>query len=156
LLSVKTDNTGLYAFTLQPVGDYDVTAEMEGYSSQTKPVTVVPDTISWLDFALIPGGQLGFLMQVVDNLNQYPTAEFWYAEIEELINWFIPITSVWDERSVDLNEHISWPATLTVELYDADLNLIVRRVITVERMLNGHFYTFYMDRLPHLVDEGTY
>jgi hypothetical protein len=154
--SRTTNNLGYYLFQSLEPGVYDVTAKKEGYSSKTEQAEVFSDSQTTLDITLTRGTQLGFVMEVVDNLNLYPQAEFWYGDINgSVTNLFVVITSLWDERSVDMDA-ITWPATLTVELYTANLDLIVRRVITVERMYNGHYYTFRMDALPHLVDQGPY
>ncbi len=50
-VSAITDPSGYYTMTL-PVGDYSVTASMDGYLPQSQPAPVVKDEITTRDFAL--------------------------------------------------------------------------------------------------------
>jgi PKD repeat protein len=48
-----TDPNGYYSMTL-PAGDYQVTAELTGYETQTKPATVAVSETTVVDFVLVP------------------------------------------------------------------------------------------------------
>jgi hypothetical protein len=67
-VSTTSNISGNYILSKIPVGDREVTAVIEGYSSQTKTVEIIENEITELDF------QLTIWLQVVlpaKSLNQY-------------------------------------------------------------------------------------
>ncbi len=155
-----TGSDGYYSFPSLAPGTYDVVVEKTGYATQTKQATVVSGSTTQLDFALVMGQEIGFFMQCIDRWNDYPTAYRWSADINEVIfNYGILLTEEWNKTDVNLDTQISWPATLTVELYDLNWQLIVRKVLPVARMYNGHKYVYYTEGTGspgELVDGGVY
>jgi thiol-disulfide isomerase/thioredoxin len=56
-VSTASDASGNYILNKVPVGDREVTAVIEGYSSQTKTVEIIENEITELNFQLIPVSQ---------------------------------------------------------------------------------------------------
>jgi len=56
-LSTTSDSLGNYILNKVPVGDREVTAVIEGYSSQSETVEIIENEITELDFQLIPLSQ---------------------------------------------------------------------------------------------------
>jgi thiol-disulfide isomerase/thioredoxin len=56
-LSTTSDSLGNYILNKVPIGDREVTAVIEGYSSQSETVEIIENEITELDFQLIPLSQ---------------------------------------------------------------------------------------------------
>lgn len=152
-----TSGDGFYDMENVPPGDYEIWANKSGYTQQVKQIHVYSGQVTNVpNFVLPPeGGGIGFFMQVDFNQSDYPTAAIWWAQVQTLYLWFESVDTLWDMSNVNLGNY-TWPATLTVELYDAQLNLLKRNTKSVT-LVNGHVYSFLVNNAGgQLIDNGLY
>jgi hypothetical protein len=160
LFTGYTDANGFYDIENVPVGTYVIWCIATNYTQQQGSITINPNSVTTLDFQMPPvGTAVGFHMEVeFDPSSPWgPYAAKWYAEVDGMVAEFLPVdvsnpNSIWN-GPWDLTTR-SWPATLTVQLYDSSDTLLVTRVATVT-MQNGHAYSFYIET-DQLVDLGTF
>ena len=166
-----TDSAGFYNIQNVPVGSYILWADDNDhnpirYAQHNQTVTVAEGFTTFVDFDLAPlGTAIGFFMQVDFDPSSWPTAKYWYADINDLIvNWFLDIQlnpdALWDGSSYDMSEPHFASQTLTSELYDANYNLLVRRIVPLggaagPLVMNGHSYAFNINQ-AHLYDMGPF
>ncbi len=152
-----TGTDGTYTLNNIPPGNYTIWASKSGYVQQDKSITVYSGQVTSVpNFVLSPSGTgLGFYMEVDFDPSYYPTATLWYADVLGFYNWFKSVNDLWDASGYDLSQY-SWPATLTVELYDTNFNLIKRNMKQVT-LVNGHVYSFVVDNAGgQLIDIGLF
>jgi hypothetical protein len=147
-----TDGDGFFDIENVEPGAYEIWANKDGYVQQVKSIIVNSNQVTNVELLLPPvGAAIGFFMSIEFDPSNYPSAALWYADVANLYNWFISVNNMWDGSKIDLSTR-TWPAQLTVELYDAALNRLVRKVKSVT-MQNGRIYAFYVEQ-NQLVDMG--
>ena len=159
-----TDSNGIFQIPNVPPGAYTIWAAKSGYAQKSQNIPVTSGQNTTLSFGLDEQVvAIGFEMAVDFDPTNYPTAVYWYADINGLIfAWFLPVNGnpppLWNGQSYDMSADDFKTQTLTVELYDQNYALLVHRQVPLggaagPLVINDHIYSFNVDQ-AHLYDEG--
>jgi large repetitive protein len=163
-ISTTTASDGSFSLSNVPAGTYQCWASKSGYSQAYQNVTVTAGNVTvMLAFYLKPTSTaIGFEMDVAVDPSSYPTAVYWYADINGLIfNYFAKITALWNEDgAVDMSRTDFTTQTLTVQLFDINYNQLSNAVVPLggaagPKVKNGEVYTFNVQNQT-LVDDGPF
>lgn len=126
------------------------------------PFTIIPTSeVKWSEQHVIgPFTVISSIMPTTTGFQihlmsgNYPTAEYWYADIDDrLYGWNLGVTDPWIGKW-DMGP-AGYNGVLTVELYPAELRYMpIKRFVTDVTIRNGHVYEFYTDH-RRLVEVGT-
>jgi hypothetical protein len=165
IAETTSNQTGFFSIPNVPPGSYEAWCSATGFAQMSKPITVFALQTTSVAFDMAPlGTAIGFYMQVDFDPSSWPIAKYWYADINGTVWTWQDIqlnpTALWDESDVDMTDPIWASQTLTSELYDANYNLLVRRIVPLggaagPLVQNGRTYSFNMDQ-AHLYDMGPF
>lgn len=161
-----SDQTGFFSIPNVPPGTYVAWCSATGFTQISKTITVYSGQTASIAFDMPPiGTALGFYMGVDFDPSNYPTAKYWYADLNGGVIWTwadiqLNPDALWDESDVDMTDPDFASQALTSELYDANYNLLSRRIVPLggaagPKIVNGHAYSFNQDQ-AHLYDMGPF
>jgi len=151
---------GYFNIANVPVGHYTVWCNADGYAQMSKEIEITSGQTSSIGFDMQPvETAIGFFMQVDFDPSNYPTAAVWFSDINgAYYNYFASVNTQWDGSQWDMGQVTV--QTLTVELYDSNYALLVRRIVPLggaagPLVQNGHVYSFNVDQAK-LYDNGPF
>jgi len=119
-VSTTSNVSGNYILNKVPVGDREVTAVIEGYSSQTKTVEIIENEITELDFQLIPFSQEDQRVVMVElfvapTCPNCPKAKDAMAQLLEQYGFDKLV--VLEEYGWDVSEYTGWATAETIDRF---------------------------------------
>jgi hypothetical protein len=119
-LSTNSDSSGNYILNKIPVGNREVTAVIEGYSSQSETVEIIENEITELDFQLIPLSQENQRVVMVElfvapTCPNCPNAKDAMAQLLEQYGFDKLV--VLEEYGWDVSEYTGWATAETIDRF---------------------------------------
>jgi len=119
-VSFTTEASGNYILNEVPVGNREVTATREGYSSQTKSVEIIENETTELDFQLIPHSQENQRVVMVElfvapTCSNCPAAKNYMTQLLEQYGFDKLV--VLEEYGWDYEEYTGWATTETIDRF---------------------------------------
>jgi len=139
-ISTTSDASGSYILNKVPVGDREVTAVKEDYSSQTKSVEIIENEITELDFQLIPLSQENQRIVMVElfvapTCPNCPKAKDAMAQLLE--EYGFDKLVVLEEYGWDYEEYTGWATTETIDRFKWYTNSLGISRHTPDTYFNG-------------------